>query len=400
MKFPLSLYIHIPWCIRKCPYCDFNSHAAQGAIPENEYINKLINELRSQLHFVHERKIHTVFIGGGTPSLFSPEAYVLLFSQLKQSLDFEENCEITIEANPGTTEASKLKGYFDAGINRVSLGVQSFQNDKLKILGRIHEADHAKKAVVHAHEAGFKKINIDLMFGLPNQTIDDALFDLQTAIDLSPTHISWYQLTLEPNTYFHRFPPVLPSDDARFDIQQAGQALLRENGFVQYEISAYAKSVLFEKSPPAPLFQRGGSDVSPLFQGGEQSNPNICKHNLNYWLFGDYLGIGAGAHAKFAHLRRWNTKHPKKYLNDFSFEEKIITPDEMPLEFMMNALRLRQPIPIALFEMRTGLNFSVIQKKIKKAIDLELLTLNDKEFQVTEKGCLFLNDLLELFISY
>ncbi|MCX7120532.1 MAG: radical SAM family heme chaperone HemW [Gammaproteobacteria bacterium] len=424
MKFPLSLYIHIPWCIKKCPYCDFNSHAVQGVIPEKEYIDQLIIDLQSQLYAVQERKIHSIFIGGGTPSLFSPEAYVLLFSQLQKYLVFEDGIEITIEANPGTTEAAKLKGYFEAGINRVSLGVQSFQDNQLKILGRIHEADHAKKAVMQAQEAGFKRINIDLMFGLPNQTIADALFDLQTAIDLSPTHISWYQLTLEPNTYFHRFPPVLPSDDYRFEIQQAGQTLLRENGFVQYEISAYAKSALFDKSPPTPLFQRG-EQIDPgqlCLQRGEQFDQNICRHNLNYWQFGDYLGIGAGAHGKFtisetgaaarlqSIIRRCNTKQPKKYLaasrtislanarGSEIFEEKIIARDELPLEFMMNALRLRQPIAIALFETRTGLAFSVIKKQIGKAIDLELLVLNDKTFQVTEKGYLFLNDLLELFV--
>lgn len=375
-KIPLSLYIHIPWCIKKCPYCDFNSHALQGDIPEKAYINQLIADLQTQLEFVQERPIHSIFIGGGTPSLFSPEAYVLLFSQLRQYLSFEDNMEITIEANPGTTESAKFQGYFEAGINRVSIGVQSFQDNQLKILGRIHEADHAKKAVIEAQNAGFSRINIDLMFGLPNQSINDALFDLQTAIDLSPTHISWYQLTLEPNTFFHRFPPVLPDDDYRFEIQQAGQKLLSDNGFNQYEISAYTRN-------------------------------DPCRHNLNYWLFGDYLGIGAGAHAKSTDLktmavtRRWNKKHPKQYLTataDNFCETKIISGDELPLEFMMNSLRLHQPIPIELFETRTGLKFSVVKKQINKAIEMELLRLYNSQFQITKKGYLFLNDLLELFI--
>ncbi len=372
---PLSLYIHIPWCIKKCPYCDFNSHAATGELPEKAYIDQLLIDLQSQFHLVHDRPIHSIFIGGGTPSLFSPEAYELLLSQLRNELDIPSDIEITLEANPGTTEASRFKGYFDVGINRISLGVQSFQNSKLKVLGRIHDNDQAKKAFLEARRAGFQTINIDLMFGLPNQTMDDALFDLQSAIDLAPNHLSWYQLTLEPNTFFHRFPPVLPSDDERFEIQQAGQKLLVNNGFPQYEISAYG----FQKA----------------------------KHNLNYWLFGDYLGIGAGAHAKLTDfskgniIRRWNTKHPKQYLSahrENLFESKIIEQEELPLEFMMNALRLRQPISIELFEGRTGLKFNVIEKEIQKAVDLNLLMVDKSDFQVTEKGYLFLNDLLEIFL--
>lgn len=370
---PLSLYIHIPWCIKKCPYCDFNSHTAHSVIPEEAYITQLIKELQTQVHRVQDRKIHTIFIGGGTPSLLSPAAYHSLFAQLKQYLIFEDNIEITLEANPGTTEAKKFQGYVEAGINRLSIGVQSFQDNQLKILGRIHEAKHAKDAVIQAQKAGFKRINIDLMFGLPNQTMQDALFDLKTALDLSPTHLSWYQLTLEPNTYFHHFPPTLPTDDERFEMQQAGQKLLTQCGFEQYEISAYSRN-------------------------------DPCRHNLNYWQFGDYLGIGAGAHAKLTHLkntritRRINIKQPKKYLNDLSYTEKIISPDELPLEFMMNALRLRQPIAIQLFETRTGLHFSRIKKQIESAIALELLTVNTQEFQITQKGYLFLNELLEVFL--
>lgn len=373
---PLSLYIHIPWCIKKCPYCDFNSHALQGDIPERAYIDQMLCDLETQLPFVQDRQIQSIFIGGGTPSLFSAKAYTELFSRLREHIIFAADCEITIEANPGTIEADRFQSYFDTGINRVSIGVQSFQNEKLKMLGRIHESDHAKYAVNEAHKAGFKRINIDLMFGLPNQNIDDAIFDLQSAVDLSPSHLSWYQLTLEPNTYFHRFPPVLPSDDARFEIQQAGQQFLRDNGFTQYEISAYSKN-------------------------------DPCKHNLNYWLFGDYLGIGAGAHAKLTNLktleinRRNSLKHPKQYLsadkNNIAIT-KIVDQKELPLEFMMNALRLFQPISISLFESRTGLPFSIIEKQVKRAVSANLLTLTHDAFYVTEKGHLFLNELLEMFM--
>lgn len=375
-SIPLSLYIHIPWCVKKCPYCDFNSHALQGGIPEKNYIDQLMLDLQTQLPHVQDRPIHTIFIGGGTPSLFSPEGYTDIFSRLRHYLDIPKNTEITLEANPGTTDSAKFTGYFDAGINRISIGVQSFQNNQLKILGRIHDTDHAKNAVIAAQNAGFQKINIDLMFGLPNQTIDDALFDLQTAIDLSPTHLSWYQLTLEPNTLFHRFPPVLPSDDARFDIQTAGQAFLSQQGFAQYEISAYTKNT-------------------------------PCAHNVNYWLFGDYLGIGAGAHAKFTDLktlqitRQHSAKHPKQYLSATAeniSQSKIVTPNELPLEFMMNTLRLFQPIPIPLFAQRTGLPFSTIEEKIAHAISEELLRVENNCFYVTDKGHLFLNDLLELFV--
>ena len=378
MKFdqiPLSLYIHIPWCVKKCPYCDFNSHAATGELPEKAYIDQLLFDLETQLSFVQNRAIHSIFIGGGTPSLFSPEAYEKLFARLRDHLDISNQIEITLEANPGTTEASRFKGYFDVGINRISLGVQSFQDEKLKVLGRIHDNNQAKNAFHEARRAGFQNINIDLMFGLPNQTIDDALFELQTAIDLSPNHISWYQLTLEPNTFFYRFPPKLPDDDYRFEIQNAGQKLLHENNFEQYEISAYAKI----KS----------------------------QHNLNYWLFGDYLAIGAGAHAKLTDfnsgkiMRRWNTKHPKQYLSankNNLFETKIILEKELPLEFMMNALRLMQPIAIEMFEVRTGLKFSVIEKEIAKAIEMGFLKLEKNYFQVTKKGYLFLNEFLEIFL--
>lgn len=374
---PLSLYIHIPWCIKKCPYCDFNSHAQQGELPEKAYIDQLLFDLDTQLHPVQNRSIHSIFIGGGTPSLFSPEAYKRLFSALRDKLTFNDAIEITLEANPGTLVPNRFEGYLEAGINRISLGVQSFQAEKLLALGRIHNPLQAKNAFLSAKNAGFEKINIDLMFGLPNQTLSDALLDLESAVALSPNHISWYQLTLEPNTYFHRFPPTLPDDDVRFEIQQAGQRYLAKNHFQQYEISAYGKQ-------------------------GFQS-----QHNMNYWLFGDYLGIGAGAHAKLTDLttkeitRRANTKHPKQYLSANEkklYEQKIVTPAELPLEFMMNVLRLSQPIPLALFETRTGLPASILEKHLLQAAQDGLLTLTSREFRITPKGSLFLNELLELFL--
>lgn len=374
---PLSLYIHMPWCVKKCPYCDFNSHAQQGKIPEKDYINQLMCDLKTQLSYVQGRPIQSIFIGGGTPSLFSPESYATLFSYLNDELDLPHDIEITLEANPGTIDNAKFKGYCEAGINRISIGVQSFQNNQLKLLGRIHEADDAKNAVIEAQKAGFKKINMDLMFGLPKQTTDDALFDLQKAVKLSTTHLSWYQLTLEPNTYFHRFPPVLPSDDARFEIQTVGQDFLKKNGFAQYEISAYCR------------------------------DENRCEHNINYWLFGDYLGIGAGAHAKFTNLqtlqvtRRNSIKNPKHYLSATAeniFQSNEVTREDLPLEFMMNALRLFQPIPIALFEKRTGLPFSVIEKQIARALSEELLHIENNCLCVTDRGHLFLNELLEMFM--
>jgi putative oxygen-independent coproporphyrinogen III oxidase len=374
---PLSLYIHIPWCIKKCPYCDFNSHAQTGELPEAAYIDQLVRDLETQLHYVQNRPIRSIFIGGGTPSLFSPQAYKTLFHSIQTQLTFAPDCEITLEANPGTLVPNRFAGYFDAGINRVSLGVQSFQNEKLTALGRIHNNEQAKNAFKEARLGGFENINIDLMFGLPNQTLSDARFDLENAIALDPSHLSWYQLTLEPNTYFHRFPPTLPDDDARFDIQQAGQDYLAAHDFKQYEISAYAK------------------------------NNQRSQHNMNYWQFGDYLGIGAGAHAKLTNLnddniiRRWNVKHPKQYLSATAnnlFESKAISPDELPLEFMMNALRLRESITIHQFESSTGLPFSAIKNKVQEAVTNELMICDDTHFQVTEKGYLFLNDLLEMFV--
>lgn len=374
---PLSLYMHIPWCVKKCPYCDFNSHALKTVLPEKEYCEHLLYELETQLPAVQNRIIHSIFIGGGTPSLFSPSAYQYLFSQLRKMLTIPSNCEITLEANPGTIENEKFKGYFDAGINRISLGVQSFQNDKLALLGRIHDGNQARNAIYAAKCAGFSRINVDLMFGLPNQTIDEALLDLQTAVDCDLSHVSWYQLTLEPNTFFYRFPPDLPNDDIKFEMQEAGQALLRKNQLIQYEISAYAKT--------------------------ESAR---CHHNLNYWRFGDYLGIGAGAHAKLTDAktsiitRRMSTKHPKQYLSamhDALFQSHQVASDEISLEFMMNALRLFEPIPFSLFEQRTGHAIQVIKKSLMRTQAAGLLDLGKNYFCPTPLGYRFLNELLMIF---
>ncbi|OGT25909.1 MAG: YggW family oxidoreductase [Gammaproteobacteria bacterium RIFCSPLOWO2_02_FULL_42_14] len=373
MTIPLSLYIHIPWCIKKCPYCDFNSHTKQGDLPEIAYVSRLIADLQTQLPYVQERPITSVFIGGGTPSLFSPTAYDNLFSQLRKYLSFEKNAEITLEANPGAIDHANFDGYLQAGINRLSIGVQSFQNEKLKTLGRIHQSEDAKKSVIAAKKAGFDNINIDLMFGLPDQSQQDALHDLEMALQQSPTHLSWYQLTLEPNTFFHRFPPTLPADDFIFEIQLAGQSYLSKNYFHQYEISAYAK------------------------------NNQRCKHNLNYWEFGDYLGIGAGAHAKYTDLktgkifRRANTKHPKMYLSDLQYEIKHIPNSELALEFMLNALRLHQPISNQLLFERTGLRFFNIQSSLNNARDKKFLFFDNHSITLTDQGRLFLNEVLMCF---
>lgn len=382
---PLSLYIHVPWCVRKCPYCDFNSHKADASLPEKDYIAALLDDLDIDLAWlkeqgVNERPIHSIFIGGGTPSLLSVDAYQQLFSGLKQRLTFSDDIEITMEANPGTFEADKFKGYRDLGINRLSIGIQSFQDHQLKHLGRIHSGQEAVRAVNMAKNAGFDNFNLDFMHGLPDQTFEDALADLQQGIDLGPTHLSWYQLTIEPNTEFFKRPPVLPQDETLWAIQEAGQKLLAENGYEQYEISAYAK------------------------QG------KIAKHNLNYWQFGDYLGIGAGAHGKLTipHddiaqskiYRTAKTRLPKDYLNlakRFLVVQDNIEIEDRDLEFLMNGLRLFHGVDKTLFSERTGLAYEQIENKIEALVKQGLLEAGDK-LKTTTQGQLFLNELLERFL--
>lgn len=373
---PLSLYIHIPWCILKCPYCDFNSHESHDGIPEEQYIQTLLDDLKSDIKWVQGRKIHSVFIGGGTPSLLSAQSYHALFNELNTLLDFEDHCEITMEANPGTFEAQKFSDYRSAGINRLSIGIQSFYPEHLTVLGRVHDRDQALRAITTAKEAGFKRINLDLMHGLPNQTVEQALDDINTAINFGVSHISWYQLTLEPNTEFHARPPKLPQDETLWDIQEAGQALLTQHGFLNYEISAYAK------------------------------DGHSARHNINYWQFGDYIGIGAGAHGKITHpkadeiirTQKWRT--PKRYLsaiNSYCQQTHTIAKDELAFEAMMNGLRLQEGLPVSYFIERTGMALSEIQTSIDTAKSKGLLEVNS-HIVATPKGRLYLNELLELFL--
>ena len=381
---PLSLYIHVPWCIRKCPYCDFNSHQADksqnsaGELPEQEYVQALIDDLKQETNGIQGRALHSIFIGGGTPSLLSPESYEQLFAGLKEQLSFSPNIEITMEANPGTFEQERFNGFRKAGINRLSIGVQSFHDSCLKALGRIHSGNEAQKAVAMARAAGFENINLDLMHGLPEQTEAMAMEDLATAAALKPEHISWYQLTIEPNTVFWSKPPALPKDDTLWNIQEQGQAFLASHGFQQYEISAYG-------------------------QEGRQS-----RHNQNYWQFGDFIGIGAGAHGKSTDLqsgvirRNWKTRLPADYLNaekTFLAGERVLQPDELPLEFMMNALRLRNGVNAELYQQRTGLPLEQQKEALDKLRAMELLVNEPNRIQPTERGSLFLNELLEHFCS-
>lgn len=374
---PLSLYIHVPWCIRKCPYCDFNSHKADETLPEREYIQALLADLEQDLHWVQGRDIQSIFIGGGTPSLLSVSAYQTLFSELKKRLRFAGDIEITLEANPGTFEAEKFAGYRQLGINRLSIGIQSFQPQHLEKLGRVHDREQALNAIRLARESGFDNFNLDLMHGLPGQTIEQAIDDLKTALSFEPQHLSWYQLTIEPNTEFYKRPPLLPEDDTLWDIQEAGLELLAQHGFEHYEISAFC-------------------------QPGKAS-----RHNLNYWQFGDYLGIGAGAHGKVTLseantiMRTNKTRLPKDYLNPdkrFLAGKQTIEPEDIGLECLMNALRLRQGIAVDDFEERTFLSLDAVAEPITQAQQLGLLNI-DKRIYATEKGQQYLNELLALFLT-
>jgi putative oxygen-independent coproporphyrinogen III oxidase len=380
---PLSLYIHIPWCVEKCPYCDFNSHAVKSAIPEQDYVAALISDLDEDIERfgLTNRALHSIFIGGGTPSLFSAASIKSLLKQVLSRFDHKKDIEITLEANPGTVEADKFIGFFNAGVNRLSIGVQSFASDKLIKLGRIHDSDQAKVAAKLATESGVTSFNLDLMHGLPNQSLENALDDLKTAISLNPNHISWYQLTIEPNTIFHSKPPKLPVDDILWEIQDQGVKLLNEAGYQQYEISAYAK---------------------PGYQ---------CQHNLNYWQYGDYLGIGCGAHGKITDsrtqkiMRTIKVKHPKGYLDnsrDFLDQLSEVDESDRPFEFMMNQLRLHSAFSIGQFQTSTGLNINSVLPLLKKAQQRKLMVCevkdNEEYWLVTQTGQRYLNDLLEIFL--
>ncbi len=373
---PLAAYVHIPWCVRKCPYCDFNSHAAGASLPENAYVDALLEDLDADREQIQSRKLTSIFFGGGTPSLFSASALERILEGMRQRVGFAENIEITLEANPGTFEQAKFRDYRSLGINRLSIGVQSFQPTKLKALGRIHDGDEAIRAADMARAAGFDNFNLDLMHGLPEQSLEDALSDLRIAIAQQPTHLSWYQLTVEPNTEFWSKPPRLPEDETLWDIQEAGQALLAAHGYGQYETSAYA-------------------------QPGRQA-----RHNLNYWTFGDFLGLGAGAHGKWTapngEIRRhWKTRLPKDYLDPakrFRAGDKQLAQDELPFEFLMNVLRLTDGVPSLLFTQRTGLSLDLLADGRRDAEARGLLEPDPQRLVATPKGQLFLNDLLQLFL--
>ena len=375
---PLSLYIHIPWCIRKCPYCDFNSHKAPAELPEDQYIKALLDDLKNEMKAVEGRSISTIFIGGGTPSLFSAKSIDALLLGIQKLCSLDEQIEITLEANPGTFEQERFNDYRKSGINRLSIGIQSYNPEHLNVLGRVHDTDEAISAAKIARQAGFENFNLDLMFGLPKQTTVQALDDLLQAIDCAPTHLSWYQLTLEPNTLFHHNPPSLPDHEAQWDIQQAGQSLLASHGYEQYEVSAYAK------------------------------NKAMCQHNLNYWQFGDYIGIGAGAHGKLtdtngAITRYQKFRQPKQFMDEatqgkFRSSSKQLQIEDLPFEFMLNALRLKQGIEPAVYQERTGQPLSSVKNLVDQVKTSGLLQKTDSKIVCTERGWRFLDDTLSVFL--
>ena len=371
---PLSLYIHIPWCVQKCPYCDFNSHALKGEVPHIEYVQHLLKDLEQDLPLTAGREVRTIFIGGGTPSLLSSNAMQMLMDGVRARLPLAADAEVTMEANPGTVEADRFSGYQKAGINRISIGVQSFSPQKLERLGRIHGPEEAKRAAHLAEGLGLRSFNLDLMHGLPDQSLEEALDDLRQAIALNPPHLSWYQLTIEPNTLFSSRPPVLPDDDALWDIFEQGHQLLSAAGYQQYETSAYAK---------------------PGYR---------CEHNLNYWRFGDYLGIGCGAHGKLTQadgriVRTVKTRHPRGFMKGTYLDKQHEVEDhDKPFEFFMNRFRLLEAAPRADFRRYTGLEEAVIRAQLDQAIAAGYVDETAEQWQITEKGKLFLNSLLELFL--
>ncbi|EPE1853114.1 radical SAM family heme chaperone HemW [Cronobacter dublinensis] len=372
---PLSLYIHIPWCVQKCPYCDFNSHALKGEVPHDDYVQHLLSDLDNDAPWAQGREVKTIFIGGGTPSLLSGPAMQTLLDGVRARLTLAADAEITMEANPGTVEADRFVEYQRAGVNRISIGVQSFSEPKLTRLGRIHGPEEAKRAARLASGLGLRSFNLDLMHGLPDQSLEEALDDLRQAIALNPPHLSWYQLTIEPNTLFGSRPPVLPDDDALWDIFEQGHQLLSAAGYQQYETSAYAK---------------------PGYQ---------CQHNLNYWRFGDYLGIGCGAHGKVTLaggriLRTAKTRHPRGYMTgNYLDKQHDVEAQDKPFEFFMNRFRLLEPAPRDEFRRYTGLDESAIRPQIDEAIARNYLVETPESWQITEHGKLFLNSLLELFLA-
>ena len=374
---PLSLYIHIPWCIRKCPYCDFNSHKSPDKLPEDSYVAALIADLQDDLAQFPGRTIDSIFIGGGTPSLFSAHAYETLFNELKKLLPFSPDIEITLEANPGTVEQQRFNDYRTLGINRLSLGIQSFNPIHLQALGRIHDDQQAHKAIAAARLAGFDNINIDIMHGLPHQSIAQGLADLHTALSYQPEHLSWYQLTIEPNTVFYKKRPTLPTEDDAYTLEEEGFVIIADQGFEHYEISAYCQ-------PGKP-----------------------ARHNLNYWLFGDYYGIGAGAHGKLTSVdgsqifRTRKHRQPNDYLaaqKPYMAALEQVNSNELAFEFMLNTTRLNQPISKSLFTQRTGLPQALLLPKLGLAESKGLIDISEHHWQVTPLGRRFTNDLQALFL--
>ena len=378
---PLALYIHFPWCEKKCPYCDFNSHQVKDGVQgfdEERYIKALITDLETELPRIWGRQVHSIFIGGGTPSLLSPTGMNDLLSAIRARVNLEPGAEITMEANPGSVEADKFTAFAKSGINRVSLGIQSFQDEQLKALGRIHNGEEAKQAIAIAVE-NFKSVNIDLMYGLPNQSLAAAKADIETALSFKTPHLSLYNLTLEPNTYFANFPPKLPSEDEIDAIFEQNLELLTAAGYKRYEVSAYAKK------------------------------DQECKHNLNYWRFGDYIGIGAGAHGKISFpdkvTRQVRERHPETYMQAMEskgnalIESRDVSAKDLPFEFMLNTLRLTNGVETKTFSERTGLPLHVISKGLEEASKKGLLDDNPTALKATDLGLRYLNNLQEMFLE-
>ena len=373
---PLSLYIHIPWCVKKCPYCDFNSHVS-NSLDEKKYLHTLMADLDNDLKLIDSRPIQSIFFGGGTPSIFSPDTIHQIIDGTQQRLNFDDSIEITMEANPGTFEQKNFAEFKNAGINRLSIGIQSFNDQHLKSIGRIHDAQQALNAINTAKESGFDNINLDLMFGLPQQNIKQAINDIEIACAQGVQHISHYQLTIEANTFFHKHPPVTPDMEELWDMQNQCHEILLKNDFHQYEVSAFSKP------------------------------DKQCRHNLNYWNFGDYLGIGAGAHGKLTDsstgkiIRRWKLRQPEDYmshvLDDMVSGESEIVQNDIIVEFLLNALRLKEGFTFDVFEQNTGLNRRLLLEACQH-VDKDLLVFSDSGIRTSDRGYLFLNDVLEQFL--
>ena len=402
---PLSLYVHIPWCARKCPYCDFNSHEARAAIPEERYVAALVADLEHALPGVWGRRVHSVFLGGGTPSLFSARGIDAILAAARARLALAADAEITLEANPGTVEAGKFRDFAGAGVNRLSLGIQSFDARHLGALGRIHDGDEARRAIDVAQQ-NFSNVNLDLMYGLPGQSPDEALADIETALGYAPAHLSCYHLTIEPNTHFHRFPPRLPDDDATSAMQEAIESRLDAAGYEHYEVSAYARRREEKGERREEEVQSRGIDASRLSPLASHA-ASYCYHNLNYWTFGDYLGIGAGAHGKISFpdrvTREARVKHPERYLEAAESGRPVdarhdAAPADLGFEFMMNALRLTGGFPSRLFEERAGIPLMSVRKELGEAERRGLVERDHQWIAPTPLGRRFLNDLLQLFL--